>query len=97
MLSSKQRAYLRSLGNDAEVVVQIGKGSVSEAVITQADDALEARELVKIRVLKNCPDSPEEIAAHIAVTTGAEVVRTTGRNSLLYRQSKKNPQIILPQ
>jgi RNA-binding protein len=95
MLTSKQRAYLRSLGNDAEVVLQVGKGSISDAIVKQADDALEALELVKMRVLKNCLESPSDIAAEIADATGSEVVQTIGRNALLYRKAKK-PHIELP-
>lgn len=96
VLSSKQRAYLRSLGNDMEVVLQVGKGSISDALLKQADDALEARELIKMRVLKNSADEPAEVAAEIAAATQAEVVQVIGRNALLYRQSQKQ-RIELPQ
>jgi RNA-binding protein len=89
VLTSKQRAHLSSLGNDEPAVLQVGKGGMDAAVIKQADDVLEARELVKIRVLKNCAESPAEVAHALAAAVQAEVVKTIGRNSLLYRRSKK--------
>jgi RNA-binding protein len=89
VLTSKQRAHLSSLGNDEQVVLQVGKGGIIPTVIKQADDVLAARELVKIRVLKNCVESPAEIAETLAEAVHAEVVKTIGRNSLLYRQAKK--------
>lgn len=95
MLTSRQRAYLRSLGNDLEVVLQVGKGSISAALLKQADDALEARELIKVRVLNNCTDAPSDIIGEIATAVGAEVVQVIGHNGLLYRQAKKT-QIELP-
>lgn len=89
VLTSKQRAYLSSLGNEEQPVLQVGKGGIDPAVIQQADDVLEARELVKIRVLKNCAESPAEVAHALAEAVHAEVVKTIGRNSLLYRRAKK--------
>lgn len=95
MLTSKQRSFLKSLGNQVEVVLQAGKGGVGDALLKQADEALEARELIKMRVLRTCPDAPAEAAAKIVAAVGGDVVQTLGRNSLLYRRSK-TPRIILP-
>lgn len=95
MLTSKQRSFLKSLGSQVEVVLQAGKAGIGEALIKQADDALEARELIKMRVLRTCPDDPAEIAARVATAVGADVVQTLGRNSLLFRRSSK-PCIELP-
>jgi RNA-binding protein len=95
MLTSKQRSFLKSLGSQVEVVLQAGKAGIGEALIKQADDALEARELIKMRVLRTCPDDPAETAARVAAAVGADVVQTLGRNSLLFRRSSK-PCIELP-
>ena len=89
MLTGKQRSFLRGLGNGAAVVLQVGKGNLSDAVLKQAEDALEARELIKVRVLKACSDTPAQIAEQLAAGVHAEVVQVLGRNFLLYRKSGK--------
>lgn len=96
MLSSKQRAVLRAVGNKAAVVGHIGKRGLSANVVTQVDDALEARELVKVRVLKSAPIGPEEAAVRLAAATGSETVHTLGHTFLLYRQAEDGPLIELP-
>lgn len=96
MLTSKQRAFLRGLGNEIEPILQIGKGGITEQVIQQADDALEARELIKLRVLRNATMSLAEVTDALCEATGAEPVQQVGRVALLYRPSKKNPRIELP-
>jgi len=97
MLTSKQRAYLRSLANTIQPIFQVGKGGISENIIKQFDDALEARELVKATVLRNAEASPREIAEEIARETGAELVQVIGNKFVLYRESEKKKEIILPQ
>jgi len=94
-ITSKQRAYLRGLANSIEPIFQVGKGGVSENLIRQFDDALEARELVKATVLKNSELSAREIADEIAIKTGAQVVQVIGSKFVLYRESKKRKQIEL--
>ena len=96
MLNSKQRAYLRSLGNELEPIFQIGKGGLSEELLDQLDAALEARELIKVRVLKNCLEDEEALAEEISEALDCDVVQRIGRVLLLYRQSLKDPQIVLP-
>jgi len=96
MLNSKQRAYLRSLGNELEPIFQIGKGGLSEELLDQLDAVLEARELIKVRVLKNCLEDEEALAEEISEVLDCDVVQRIGRVLLLYRQSLKDPQIILP-
>lgn len=96
MLTGKQKRFLRSLGNEMEPILQIGKGGVTEAVIAQADEALEARELIKGRVLPNCLEDVQSAAEQLAEGTSAELVQVIGRNFLLYRESKKKPMIELP-
>lgn len=96
MLTSKQRAYLRSLGQEDEPILQIGKGGINEQVIKQADDALEARELIKFRVLRNATMGLSEVTSSLCEATGAHPVQQVGRVGLLYRRSSKNPRIELP-
>ncbi|MGE5560561.1 MAG: ribosome assembly RNA-binding protein YhbY [Chloroflexota bacterium] len=97
MLTGKQKAHLRGLGNTLEPVVQVGKGGIVDTVVTQASDALTARELIKGRILKNCEAEPDEVAAELAAATGAELVQIVGRAFLLYRRSPDKPRIVLPE
>lgn len=96
MLTGKQKRFLRSLGNELEPILLIGKDEITPNLIKQADDALEARELIKGRVLQNCADTPENIAARLAEASSAELVQVIGRNFLLYRRAKEKPRIVLP-
>lgn len=96
MLSGKQKRFLRSLGNTMEPILMIGKDEVTENVVKQADDALQARELIKGRVLQNCADAPGNIASKLAGSVSAELVQVIGRNFLLYRMAKEKPVIELP-
>lgn len=95
MLTSKQRAYLRGLASVQETIMQIGKGGISENLIRTVSDALEARELIKLSILKNCDMMPEEAARRLADATGAEVVTVIGNKIVLYRESKTNKRIEL--
>ena len=96
MLTGKQKRFLRALGTGLDPIVQIGKGGVNENVIKQVDEALEARELIKVRVLTNNEDSQKEIAPEIAEEVQSQLVQTVGRNFLLYRKSTKKDVIELP-
>lgn len=95
MLTSKQRAYLRSLANSAETILQVGKEGISENLIKQVDDALTARELIKGKVLGNRSGFAGEIAAQLAEATGSEVVQVIGMRFVLFRRNLKNPKISL--
>ena len=95
MLTSKQRAYLRSLANSAETILQVGKEGISENLIKQVDDALTARELIKGKVLETAPGFAGEIAAQLAEATGSEVVQVIGMRFVLFRRNLKNPKISL--
>ena len=87
-LTSKQRAQLRGLANSLETILQIGKDGIGENLIKQADDALEARELIKGRVLENNLDyDARTAAAELAKATRSEVVQVIGTKFVLYRQS----------
>lgn len=96
MLTSKQRAHLRALANTYEPIVQIGKGSASPQVSASVSEALEARELIKVRVLKNNDVDVKELAATVAESVGADLVQVIGRNFVLYRQNSEKPLIELP-
>ncbi|MBE6529367.1 MAG: ribosome assembly RNA-binding protein YhbY [Ruminococcaceae bacterium] len=96
MISSKQRAYLRGLANDFPVILQIGKGGLTENLTKTVSEALEARELIKVHVLENSGEDPQTIANELAATVGADVVSVTGKKAVLYRRSSKKPIIELP-
>ena len=97
MLTSKQRAYLRSLAVNEDTILMVGKSGMGPEVIKQADDALEKRELIKGRVLpETCPVSPREAAEELAQKTGSNVVQVIGSRFVLYRRKKKDPKIVLP-
>jgi len=96
MLTSKQRSYLRKLANSQDAIFQIGKGGIGPAFVKQVNDALEARELVKIHVLENSEYSPREACDILAAETGAEGVQVIGGKFVIYRKSSENPKIQLP-
>ena len=95
MLTSKNRATLRGLANIRESILQVGKGGVGAPLVTQVNDALEARELIKLTVLETCPDPARDVAAQLAGDTDAEVVQVIGRKVTLYRRNAKKPVITL--
>ena len=95
MLTSKQRAQLRSMANSDEVIIYIGKGGLNEAIYKQADDALEKRELIKGGLLESAPVSVREAADSVAAAVGADVVQVIGRKFVLYRESKEYKHIKL--
>ncbi len=97
MLTSKQRAYLRSLATDYETIVMIGKNGLTPEVTVQTADALAARELIKGKVLvETSPISPREAADKLAEETGSEVVQVIGSKFVLYKKKDKDPVIVLP-
>ena len=95
MLNSRQRAQLRGLANNIDTIFQVGKSGVTENTVKQVSDALEARELIKLRTLETCPTSSRETADEIADKTGADVVQVIGSRFVLYKESKDNKQIKL--
>ena len=97
MLTSKQRAYLRSLAVNEYTILMMGKSGMSPELVKQADDALEKRELIKGRVLpESSPMTSREAAEAIAQETGSDVVQVIGSRFVLYRKKKKDPKIVLP-
>ena len=95
MLTSKQRAYLRSLSQNLDTIFQIGKGGITEEICTQIANALEARELIKARVLDNSGYSAKEAASEISDAIGCEVVSCVGSRFVLYKESAKKKRIEL--
>ena len=95
-MTSKQRAYLKSLANDLEPVFQVGKSSLTPELTEAISEAFNTRELIKIAVLKNCMDDPREIAEMVSDRTQSQVVQVIGKKIILYKESKENKKIILP-
>lgn len=96
MLTSKQRAYLRGIAAKEDTIFQVGKGGVNENLIIQVNDALKAREIVKIKVLENALMSADEAAAQIAEGTKSEIVQTIGSKLVLFKRNPQEPKIELP-
>ena len=96
-MTSKQRAYLKGLAMNIDPIFQIGKSSLTPEVTEAIREAIDKRELIKISVLKNCIDDPKEIANVLAERTRSQVVQVIGKKIVLYKESKDNKKIILPQ
>lgn len=97
-MTTKQRAYLKGLAMNLDPIFQIGKASLTPEFTASIDEALEARELIKISVLKNCMDEPKELAQTLAERTRSEVVQVIGKKIVLYREAddKQKRKIVLP-
>lgn len=93
MLTSKQRANLRAQANKMETILQVGKGGIGDALVKQVDDALTAREMIKLRALETAPELARGAADELARLTNAEVVQVIGTRFILYRKNPKNPVI----
>ena len=94
-MTSKQRAKLRGLANSIDTILQVGKGGIGQALITQVDDALTARELIKMRALETAPLSAREASEQLAERCQAEVVQVIGTKFILYRRNPEKPVIEL--
>lgn len=96
-MTTKQRAYLKSLAMTMDPVFQIGKNSMTPEFTMAVREALDARELIKISVLKNCADDPRELAELLAGRTHSQIVQVIGKKIVLYKEGKdKNKRIRLP-
>lgn len=95
-MTSKQRAYLKGIAMTTDPIFQIGKSSLTPELLDAVREALEARELIKLSVLKNCADDPKEIAQMMAERTHSEVVQVIGKKIVLYKESKNKKKIVLP-
>lgn len=96
MLTGKQRSYLKSIANNMDPIFQLGKNGLSENFIKQIDEALEAREIIKIKILKNSFLDATEVASELAKLTNSEFVQSIGSKFVLYRESNENKKIELP-
>lgn len=89
-MTSKQRAALRAQANGIDALFQVGKGGISDTLIKQTDDALTARELIKLKVLReSCPETAKDVAEKLAAATNSEVVSVIGGCMIFYRYNKK--------
>ena len=95
MLTSKQRAQLRSMASTMDTIMQIGKSGITDTLVRTVSDALEARELIKMKVLENCELGVRGAAEELAARTGAEVVSVIGTKCILYRESTTKKKIEL--
>ena len=95
MLNSRQRAQLRGLANQLDTIFQVGKSGIGDQLIKQVSEALEARELIKLRVLETSPVTSREAADEIAKATGADVVQVIGYRFVLYKESEEHNAIVL--
>ena len=94
-MTSKQRAYLRSMANTMETILYIGKDGIVPGTVKQASDALEAREIIKCAVQQGSPLSAREALDALCAELGAEPIQCIGRRFVMYRPSKENPRIVL--
>ncbi len=95
-MTTKQRAYLKSLASNLNPIFQVGKESVTPEYVNAISEAFNTKELIKLSVLKNCMDDPRGIAEAIAGRTGSQVVQVIGRKIVLYKPFKDDPKIKLP-
>ena len=95
-MTSKQRAYLKSLAMKIDPVFRVGKDSISPELIEGVRESIDARELIKIAVLQNCMDDPKEVAQTLAERTRSEVVQVIGKKIVLYKESRDHKKIQLP-
>ena len=95
-MTKKQLAYLRKLAHNVTALYQIGKLGINENFVSQINDALEARELIKVSILDSSMISANQAAYEVAEKTNSVVVQVIGKKFSLYRESKENPIIVLP-
>lgn len=96
MLTSKQRAFLRSIATGCDTIIMVGKGGMNDQIIKQSEDAIKKREIIKGRVLESAGITPNEAAQQIADQIKAEVVQVIGSKFVLYKRNEKEPKIELP-
>ena len=93
MITTKQRAALRGMANSMETILQIGKGGINDQTLVQVEDALTARELIKLRVLESSPLTAREAAQEIAAKLNTDIVQVIGTRFVLFRRNPKKPKI----
>ena len=95
-MTSKQRAYLKSLASTMNPTFNVGKSSLTPEITEAIAESFNNNELIKVSVLKNCADDPREIAEYVAERTHSELVQVIGKKFVLYKPFKENPKIVLP-
>lgn len=97
-MTSKQRAYLKSISSTYDPIFQIGKSSITPEMVNAISEALEKRELIKISVLQNCADEPKDLAVILSERTRSQIVHVIGKKIILYKENsnKEKRKIILP-
>ncbi|MBP8599175.1 MAG: ribosome assembly RNA-binding protein YhbY [Selenomonas sp.] len=95
-LTGKQKSFLRGLGQKLEPVVMVGKEGITPTVVQSAREAIKKRELIKVRVLQNCMEEPEDAITVLAERADVNVVQVIGRNGLLYKRNFEKTKIELP-
>ncbi|MBQ5420154.1 MAG: ribosome assembly RNA-binding protein YhbY [Selenomonas sp.] len=95
-LTGKQKSFLRSMGQKLEPVVMMGKEGVTPTVVQAAQEAIKKRELIKVRVLQNCMEEPEDAITMLAERADVNLVQIIGRNGLLFKRNYEKPKIELP-
>ena len=95
-LTGKQKSFLRSMGMTLDPVVNMGKEGVTPTVVQAAQEAIKKRELIKVRVLQNCFEEPEDAITPLAERCNADLVQIIGRNGFLFRRNFDKPKIELP-
>lgn len=93
MLTSKQRAVLKSIASTEDTILQVGKNGIVDTLVIQVSDALKAREIIKMKVLEGAMLSPAEAAAELAEKTKSEVVQVIGNKIVLFKRNPQNPKI----
>lgn len=95
MLTSKQRAKLKSVAMTEDTILQVGKNGIPDTLVTQVSDALKAREIVKMKVLDSSPVTAQEAAAELSEKTKSEVVQIIGNKLVLFKRNPQQPKIKL--
>jgi RNA-binding protein len=93
-MTSKERAFLRSAAHNMDPIFSVGKSGVTPELTLAVEEALEARELIKISVLKNCMDLPADIANILAERTHSQVIQIMGKKITLFKKSQENPRFL---
>jgi RNA-binding protein len=96
MLTGKQKRFLRSKAHHLNPIFQVGKGGTNQNMYKQIEEALEARELIKVSVLQNCELDKDEVAEKLVKHTNSQLVQIIGNTIVLYKESKENKEIVLP-
>lgn len=96
MLTGKQRSFLKSMANTMDPLFQVGKNGITENFIKQVEEALEARELIKIKILNNNVLDADTVAKELVNMIDAEFVQSMGNKFVIYKESKENKKINLP-